>query len=125
MRAISGPGAGELDPQVPAGGVPRPPYSADYVLYPEGLGARIFRRLAEADEANVPNAGRMVELRDNLGNVVDDINVLRRENMDLREELSDLQSRFDVLQLRMEEMKLRTEINHQEILRLKQDNVEQ
>ena len=51
--------------------------------------------------------------------------MLRRENMDLCEELSDLQSRFDVLQLRMEEMRLRTEINHQEILRLKQDSAEQ
>ena len=32
---------------------------------------------------------------------------------------------MDVLQLRMEEMKLRTEINHEEIQRLKRDSAEQ
>ena len=49
-----------------------------------------------------------MELREDLRNVVEDITVLRRENMYLRDELSDLQSRFDVVQLRMEEMKPRT-----------------
>ena len=53
MRATSGQGAGDLDPLVPRGGVPRPPDSVDYVPYPETFGARTFRRLAETDEANV------------------------------------------------------------------------
>ena len=97
------------------GGVPRPPYSADYVPYPEGFGVRIFRRLAEADEANAQGAGRIKELQEDLGNVVDVINVRPRDNQDLQEDLSELQSRFDILQLRMEEMRLRTEINQQEI----------
>ena len=120
---ISGLGVGKLDPEVPGVGLPRPPYLADYVL--EGFGARIFRHLAESDEGNAQCAGGIEELWVELGNVVDDTNVLRGENMDLREELSDLQSRFDVLQLRMEEMRLQTEINYQETLRLKQDSAEQ
>ena len=107
------------------GGLPRPPYSADYVPYLEGFGARIFRSLTEIGEANAQCAGHIGELREDLWNVVDDINVLRREDVDFREVLSDLQSRFDVQQLRLEEMKQRTEINHQEMLRLKQDSVEQ
>ena len=51
--------------------------------------------------------------------------MLRQENLDLRNELCEAQSRLDILQLRMEEAKLRTEINYEEIKRLKQDGVEQ
>ena len=51
--------------------------------------------------------------------------MLRQDNQDLRDEISEVQSRMEVLQLRMEEVKLRTEINHEEIQRLKQDGAEQ
>ena len=81
MRATSDQSVGELVTQSSGGyerdgGVPRPPYSMDYAPYPETFGARIFRRLAETNEANVQCAGRIVELREDLGNVVDDINAL-------------------------------------------------
>ena len=56
---------------------------------------------------------------------MNDINVLRQDNQDLRDEISEAQSRMDVLQLRMEEMKLRTEINYEQIQLLKRDSTEQ
>ena len=89
-------------------GVPRPLYSMEYALYPETFGARIFRRLVEADAANAQSAGRMAEMREDLRNAMNGINVLRQDNQDLWDENSEAQSRMDVLQLRMEEMKLRT-----------------
>ena len=67
----------------------------------------------------------MAALRDDLRNVKEDVNMLRQENSDLRNELCEAQSTLDILQLRMEETKLRTEINYEEIVRLKQDGVEQ
>ena len=130
MRAISGQSSGELVPHSSEeygqdGSVPQPPYSMDYVPYPETFGARVFRRLAEADAASAQSAGQMAALRDDLRNVKEDVNMLRQENSDLRNELCEAQSRLDILQLRMEEAKLRTEINYEEIKRLKQDGVEQ
>ena len=80
MRAISG---GD-------GGVLRPQYSGDYAPYPETFGARIFRSLAEVDEATVQGAGHQIELCEELENVEEDIKGLGQENMDLREELSEL-----------------------------------
>ena len=125
MRARSGYGPGELVPQPQGvegknrdGGVPRPPYSMDYAPYPETFWARVFRRLDEADGANVV-------MQEDLRNAVDDISVLRQENTNLWEELSVAQSRMDVLQLRMEEMKLRTEINYEEMIKLKREAAEQ
>ena len=107
------------------GSVPRPPYSMDYVPYPETFGARVFSRLAEADAASAQSAGQIAALREDLRTVTEDVNMLRQENSDLRNELSEAQYRLEILQLRMEEAKLRTEINYEEIVRLKRDGVEQ
>ena len=130
MRAASGQSLGELVPQCSEGHggdgvVLRPAYSMYYSPFPETFGVRIFRRLAEADAANVQCAGQMAVMREDLRNVTEDVNVLRQENSDLRDELSEVQSRMDIWQLQMQEAKLRTEINYEEILRLKQSLVEQ
>ena len=57
---MSGQSAGKPVPHIPGGGVPWPPYSADYVPYLESFGARIFRRLGEFDEGNAQCAGYIV-----------------------------------------------------------------
>ena len=127
MRVTIGQNVGELMPQSSGGhagdeGVPRP---MEYASYSETFWVRIFRRLAAADAANAQSAGRMAEMREDLRNALNDINVLRQNNQDLRDESVRRESRVDVLQLQMEEMKLRTEINHEEMQRLKRDSAEQ
>ena len=130
MRVISGQSSGELVPQSldeygRDGSVLRPPYSMDYVPYPETFGVRVFRQMAEADAASAQSAGQIAALREDLRNVTEDVNMLRQENSDLRSEPSEAQTRMEILQLRMEEAKLRTEINYEEIVRLKRDGEEQ
>ena len=62
---MRGQNSGELVPQRSEEygreeGVLRPPYSMDYDPYPETFGARVFRRLAEAEAASAQSAEQVV-----------------------------------------------------------------
>ena len=82
------------------GGVPRPPFSVGNVPCPDTFGAWIFWCKAGADMAKPQSAGQIVELLEDLETAMDDINVLRRENKDLREELSNFWGRQEVMLLK-------------------------
>ena len=65
---------------------PLPPPPTSFGPYPETFGKRIFQGVVEADTANAHSAKLIIQLREDLENAMDDINVMRRKKMDLRKE---------------------------------------